>query len=131
MWAIVTGVPAGKLASWAANPTVAAPVTAPTALGGTSSVMVATPRAFASALAIGGTSLAALMVAVRTIAPALDGVVGVLLSLPHAATNRNAVPTSASRVIVCLSAGLYVSPPVPIQQDTANSATSAHRARRR
>src|SRR5436190_396764 len=80
------------LASW--------PRIAPVGLCCMSRVIVARPRALASALVIGGTSLAALITAVKTIAPVFDGVVGVLLSPPHAATNRSAAPTSASRVIV-------------------------------
>jgi hypothetical protein len=72
---------------------------------GTLNVIVAVPRALASAFVIGGTSLAALSCAVKMIGPVLpDGVVG--LSLPHAAARIKAVPIAASRFIGSSSEGL-------------------------
>src|SRR6478672_4221696 len=112
MCASVAGVPAGKLASWATKVTVPAPVTAPLASRGTLNVMVTVPRALASALVIGGTSLAALSVAVKVIGPVLpdDGVVG--LSLPHAAAISSAAPIAAHRFIVPPPRSLVVPPPI-------------------
>src|SRR6476661_3841146 len=98
MWARIAGVPAGKLASWATKVTVPAPVTAPLASRGTLNVIVTVPRALASALVIGGTSLAALRFAVKVIGPVLLGVVG--LSLPHAVAISSAAPIAAHRFIV-------------------------------
>src|SRR3954447_16329059 len=106
MCASVIGVPAGKLASCAAKSMVPGPVTAPLPPRGTLRVMEAIPRAFASALVTGGTSLAALIVAVKKIGPVFgEGVVGVLLSLPHAASIRSAAARIARRVIVLFSEG--------------------------
>ena len=99
MCARLMGVPPGKLETCAEKFTVPPPLTPPVAGSrDTLNVIVAVPRAFASAFVIGGVSFWALSCAVNTMGPVLlVGVVG--LSLPQAAASISAVPIAASRFI--------------------------------
>src|SRR6476659_3466088 len=75
MCAIFSGVLAGNPLRFTTNVTDTGPVKVPLASLGPSNVMVASPRPPASALVIGGTSLAVESVAVNFGAAGVDGAV--------------------------------------------------------
>ena len=90
----MAGVPLGKPDVWISNVTFPAPVTAPLPSRGTSKVMITKPRPVFSALVIGGTSLAGLSWAVKTMGP-LVGPFG--LSSSHPATSARTISRNPTR----------------------------------
>ena len=96
IWAARTTAPTGKPVSWTEKFMRPGPVMAPEESRGAVRVIVAVPRALASALVTGGTSLAALSAAVKTIGPVV-GLVGELLPQPAAAVS---IAISASLFMV-------------------------------